>query len=64
MGFLIAVFCAAGVWVGGYVGATGRPVHRLLTQIPGRAWLWFLLTVAIGGWAWKIWIHLTGRDFW
>jgi hypothetical protein len=64
MGFLIAVFCAAGVWVGGYVGATGRPVHRLLTQIPGRAWLWFVLSVALGGWAWKIWIHLTGRDFW
>ena len=64
MGFLIAVFCAAGVWVGAYVGMTGRPVHRLMTQVSGRAWLWFLLTVAIGGWAWKIWIHLSGRDFW
>jgi hypothetical protein len=64
MGFLIALFCAAGVWIGGYIGVTGRPVHRLANQVPGRAWLWFLLTVAIGGWAWKIWIHLTGRDFW
>jgi hypothetical protein len=64
MGFLIALFCAAGVWIGGYIGVTGRPVHRLASQVPGRAWLWFLLAVAIGGWAWKIWIRLTGRDFW
>ncbi len=64
MGFVIGVACAATVWVGGYIAATGRPVHRLLNQIPGRAWLIALLAIAIGGWAWKIAIHLTGRDHW
>jgi hypothetical protein len=65
MGFLIAVFCALGVWVGMYVALTGRPVHRLVGRmVPGRAWLYVLLTIAIGGWAWKIGIHLTGHDHW
>jgi hypothetical protein len=64
MGFVIAVFCAAAVWVGAYVALTGRPVYRLMSQIPGRAWLIVLLTIAVGGWAWKIAIHLTGHDHW
>lgn len=64
MGFVIAVFFAIGVWVGSYIAFTGRPVHRLVAMMPGRAWLIVLLTVGIGGWAWKIAIHLTGRDHW
>jgi Protein of unknown function (DUF2752) len=64
MGFIIAIAFAAAVWVGAYIAISGRPVHRLITFIPGRAWLIFLLAFAIGGWAWKIFIHLTGRDGW
>jgi hypothetical protein len=64
MGFLIACAFAAGVWAGGYIAFTGRPVHRLLGMLPWRPLLLVLLTVAIGGWAWKIGIHLTGHDHW
>lgn len=64
MGFVVALFCAAGVWAGLYIAWTGRPVHRLMTQVPGKMWLIVLLSIAIGGWAWKILIHLTGHDHW
>jgi hypothetical protein len=64
MGFLIAVFCAAGVWAGSYIAFTGRPVHRLVAMMPGRTWLIVLLTILIGAWAWKIAIHLTAHDHW
>ena len=64
MGFVMAVLFAAGVWVGGYIALTGRPVHRLVSMLPDRKWLIVLLTIAVGGWAWKIFIHLTGRDHW
>ena len=64
MGFVVAVFCAAAVWIGGYVAVTGRPVHRLVGMLPGTRWLMVLVVIAIGGWGWKILIHLTGRDRW
>jgi hypothetical protein len=64
MGFVIAVGLAVAVWVGAYIAITGRPVHRLLWFIPVRTWLLVLLGFAIGGWGWKIFIHLTGRDGW
>jgi hypothetical protein len=64
MGFVVAVGFAAGVWIGTYIAVTGRPVHRLVTLLPGRGWLYVLLTIAIGGWGWKILIHLTGHDRW
>jgi hypothetical protein len=64
MGFVIAVFFAASVWIGFYIAVTGRPVHRLLSQVRGRVWLIGLLSIAIGAWAWKIGIHLTGHDHW
>jgi hypothetical protein len=64
MGFVIALFAAAAVWTGGYIAFTGKPVHRLLLQIPGRAWLIGLLSAAIAAWGWKIAIHLTGHDHW
>lgn len=64
MGFVIAVLSSAVVWIGFYIAFTGRPVHRLLSQAPGRMWLIGLLSIAIGAWAWKIGIHLTGHDRW
>ena len=64
MGFVIAVAFAATVWVGGYVAVTGRPVYRLLGRLPGRGILIALLAVAVGAWAWKTFLHLSGRDHW
>lgn len=64
MGFVIAVLCAMTVWIGFYIALTGRPVHRLMAMVPWQRWLIALLTIAIGGWAWKIGIHLTGHDHW
>ena len=64
MGFVVAVFCAATVWIGMYIAVTGRPVHRLVDMLPARGWLIALLTLTIGAWAWKILIHLMGRDRW
>ena len=64
MGFVIALCLAAAVWVGAYIAITNRPVHRLAAYVPGRTWLWVLLGFAMGGWAWKIFIHLGGRDGW
>lgn len=64
MGFVIALLASCCVWIGLYIAATGRPVHRLLGMLPVRRWLLVLLGIAIGGWAWKIFIHLTGRDYW
>lgn len=64
MGFVIALLATATVWVGGYIAFTGKPVHRLLLQVPGRMWLITLLSLAIVAWAWKIAIHLTGHDHW
>jgi hypothetical protein len=64
MGFVIALFAAATVWVGGYIAFTGKPVHRLMLQVPGKTWLISLLSLAIVAWAWKIAIHLTGHDHW
>ncbi len=64
MGTVLAVTAAAAVWAGGYVAATGRPLHRLLGVVPDRLWLAPLLTLAVLGWAWKMFIHLRGMDGW
>jgi hypothetical protein len=64
MGFVIALGCAVVFGVGGYIGVTGRPVHRLLGRVWNRNWVIALTTIAIAGWGWKIWIHLTNRDHW
>lgn len=64
MGFLIALGLAAAVWVGSYIAITARPVHRLLSMIPTRGWVIVLMGFAIGGWAWKIFLHLSGRGGW
>jgi hypothetical protein len=64
MGFVIGLFFAMTVWIGGYVAVTGKPVYRHLGRLPGRAWVLGVLTIAIVGWGWKIWIHSTGHDHW
>jgi hypothetical protein len=64
MGMLAALAAACCVWIGAYVAFTGRPVHRLLLQLPARAWLIGLLSFGIAAWGWKIFIHLKGLDGW
>jgi hypothetical protein len=64
MGMVVALATACCVWIGAYIAITGRPVHRLLLQLPARAWLIGLLSFTIAAWAWKIFIHLNGMDGW
>jgi hypothetical protein len=64
MGTVLAVIAAGCVWVGLYVGITGRPVHRLLRLLPGRYYFVPLLSFAVLAWGWKIFIHLHGWDGW
>ena len=64
MGTALAVIAIACVWVGFYVAATGQPVYRLLELVPGRYYFIPLLAFGILAWAWKIYIHLAGKDGW
>lgn len=64
MGCVLAALTAMTVWAAGYVAITGRPVHRVLAVIPEKMILFPLLTLAIAGWGWKIYIHLHGVDGW
>jgi hypothetical protein len=64
MGMVLAVLCGWCVWGAGYVAVTGRPVFRVLSVFPDKVYLYPLLTLAIVGWAWKIYIHLHGIDGW
>jgi hypothetical protein len=64
MGFALAVVCCLCVWIGGWAGITGQPIHSLLAIIPEKMYLIPLLTLAMAGWAWKIFIHLHHMDGW
>lgn len=64
MGTMLAVIAVCCFWAGLYVALTGRPVYRLLRVLPGRYYFVPLTSLAVLAWAWKIFIHLTGRDGW
>jgi hypothetical protein len=64
MGFVLAVLAALAVWGGAYIAITGRPAYRVLRALPGVPVVVGLFVIAIGGWAWKIFIHLRGVDGW
>ena len=64
MGFVIALLASAAVWVGFYSAISGRPVYRLVSMLPLRGVFWALVIIAIGGWAWKIALHLSNRGGW
>jgi hypothetical protein len=61
---VLALMTTMAFWSGLYIATTGRPAHRLLNLIPARYYLWPLLIFGVVAWAWKIWIHVTGRDGW
>lgn len=64
MGTALAFICALCVWAGGYIAATGQPLHWLISAAPPRYHVVPLLALAIAAWAWKIFIHLHGIDGW
>ena len=64
MGFVAAMGTGTVFWAGLYIALTGRPIQRLLKQLPG---VWLVAAAAglgIAAWAWKIFIHLRGIDGW
>jgi hypothetical protein len=64
MGFALAILASLAVWGGAYVAISGRPAYRVLRALPGVPVVLGLFALAIGGWAWKIFIHLRGIDGW
>jgi hypothetical protein len=64
MATVLALLTTMAFWTGLYITISGRPAHRLLNLIPPRYYLWPLLVFGVLAWAWKIWIHVTGRDGW
>jgi hypothetical protein len=64
MGTVLALLTTMVFWGGLYIAVTGRPAYRLLNLIPAKYYLWLLLVFGVVAWAWKIWIHVSGRDGW
>jgi len=56
MGFALAVLAGITVWAGGYAAITGRPVWRVLRAVPGMVIVISILSLAVTGWAWKIYL--------
>ncbi len=56
MGFALAVLAGIAVWAGGYAAISGRPVWRVMRAVSGMVVVISLLTLAVAGWAWKIWL--------
>lgn len=64
MGAMLAALACCCVWVGLYVAFTGRPVYRLFRLVPGRYYLFPLLTLGVLAWGWKILLRLNNLDGW
>jgi len=64
MGMCLALLTTLTFWAALYIALTGRPSHRLFRFIPTHYYLLPIFTLTILAWAWKIWIHLSGRDGW
>ena len=61
---LLAAAAGMTFWAGLYIAATGKPVYRLLTRLPGQYYVLAPLALGIAGWAWKIFLRLRGIDGW
>jgi len=64
MGCVLALLVGATFWAAIYVAVSGRPAYRLAQRIPPRYYLWYLPSLAIVAWAWKIWIRVHRVDGW
>jgi hypothetical protein len=63
-GFFAAIITTIVFWVTLYGAITAKPVTKLLDRLPAKyTWL-LVLVIAMGAWAWKIFIHLRGIDGW
>lgn len=54
MGALLVVVVAAGVWVGGYIAATGSTVGRRCAGLLAPRLLWWYGAALAGAWAYKL----------
>jgi len=64
MGFVLAILTGTVFWAGIYIALTGRPIHRLLRQLPMVGLVCLFMGLGIAAWGWKIYIHLHGIDGW
>lgn len=64
MGFVLALITGTCFWAGIYIAVTGRPIQRLLQQVPMVMLVCALVGLGIAAWGWKIFIHLRGMDGW
>jgi Protein of unknown function (DUF2752) len=64
MGFVLAMLAAMMAWVGFYIAATGRPVHRLVANYWTQWTVIWLLGMFLAAWAYKIVLTLTHHDGW
>ncbi len=64
MGFLLAIITGGVFWAGLYIAVTGRPIHRLLRQLPMVVLIAAFMGLGIAAWGWKIYIHVHGIDGW
>src|ERR1051325_12205569 len=64
MGTILATLSAAAVWVGLYIGVTGKSVHRLGRQIRWMPIILTLMFLWLAAWGWKIGIHVRHLDGW
>ena len=58
MGFLAALATGAVFWACLYIAVTGRPIHRLIKQVPMLTLVVTSIGLAIAAWGWTIFIHL------
>jgi hypothetical protein len=64
MGTVLALGTAMAFWVGLYIGATGRPILRLLRPIPASYYLLPFFFFALLAWGWKMHLQFRGIDGW
>ncbi len=64
MGTLLATGAALTFWAALYIAATGKPVHRLMSLLPGSYYVLVPMGFGIAAWGWKIFIHLRGAGGW
>jgi hypothetical protein len=64
MGFVLAIGTCTVFWAAIYIAITGRPIQRLLRQVPMATLVIALMSIGVLGWGWKILIYLRGMDGW
>jgi hypothetical protein len=64
MGFVLALVDGTIFWASLYIALTGRPIQRLMNQLPGMTLTLAAMGLGIAAWGWKILIYLRGIDGW